>query len=283
MKDGMADALRAWAEQLAGWAIPEHILAAAEESPWVVPHAVFVRRADRRIGRPSGASHAATVEALTRPGTVLDVGAGAGAASLPVATTHPAAITEVTAIDTDAGLLDAFAGRAASLGLAYRTINGRWPGARDDAGPHDVVVCGHVLYNAPDLEPFVAALTGSARRRVVVETAEVHPLTSLNPLWRRFHGLDRPEGPTADDAIAALRELGIEPRVTRWAKRAVPEYERFDELVEVSRKRLCLPPDAAAEVARALRDLQVDTGTPPDLGSSGREVVTLSWPGSSTE
>ncbi len=35
-----------WAEALAGWAIPEPILAAAPESPWGFPSDLFARRAD---------------------------------------------------------------------------------------------------------------------------------------------------------------------------------------------------------------------------------------------
>ena len=65
------------------------------------------------------------------------------------------------------------------------------------AAAADVVTCHNVLYNVPDLEPFLAALTGHARRQVVVELTAAHPLTSLNPLWLRFHGLQRPTGPTA--------------------------------------------------------------------------------------
>ncbi|NIH86862.1 class I SAM-dependent methyltransferase [Amycolatopsis granulosa] len=267
----MADAVRRWARQLADWAIPEHILAAAPESPWVVPRTVFARRADRQIAEPGTPTHQAVLDAL--PGTVLDVGAGAGAASLPCAR----AITHVTAVDTSAALLAEFRRRAEALSLSHTEVEGRWPDVA--VGPADVVVCAHVLYNVPDLAPFVAALTAHARRKVVVELAHAHPLTSLNPLWRHFHGIDRPSGPTAADAIAALRELGVEPEVVRWRKAPKPEYERFDELVDVTRRRLCLPAGRADEVAEVLRGLGVDEGMPPDLGSSGREVVTLSWPG----
>lgn len=266
----MADALRRWSEQLADWAIPEHILAAAPESPWVVPKQVFARRADRQIAAAATPTHQAVLDAL--PGTVLDVGAGAGAASLPCARS----ITRVTAVDTSAGLLAEFRRRAEALSLPHHTVEGRWPDV--DVEPADVVVCAHVIYNAPDLAPFADALTAHARRKVVVELAEAHPLTTLNPLWRHFHGIERPDGPTADDAVAALRELGLEPAVVRWHKPARPEYARFDELVDVTRRRLCLPADRAGEVAEALRGLGVDERTPPDLGSSGRDVVTLSWP-----
>ncbi|GHF02611.1 hypothetical protein GCM10017786_39990 [Amycolatopsis deserti] len=258
----MADAVRRWSEQLAGWAIPAHILVAAPESPWFVPRRAFARRADRLIAEPATPTHDAVLAGL--PGSVLDVGAGAGAASLPCAR----AITRVTAVDTNAGLLAEFTARAEALSVPCTTIEGRWPDV--EAAPADVVVCAHVLYNAPDLAPFTEALTAHARRRVVVELAAVHPMTSLNALWRRFHGIDRPDGPTADDAVAALRELGVEPEIVRWHQPAKREYQRFDELVDVTRRRLCLPPDRADEVAEALRGA-------PDFGSAGRDVVTLSW------
>jgi len=266
-------ALREWREQLEAWVIPEEILAKAPESPWVVPRDVFVRRVDRQLRAPATPTHEAVLEALDGAGTLIDVGAGAGAASLPCAK----AITHLTAIDYDAGLLAKFAARALELGVPHLAVRGVWPEAAKDVQPADVIVCGHVLYNVPDLAPFVAALNVNARRRVVAEVAEAHPLTELNELWRRFHGIERPAGPTADDAVAALRELGVEPEVLRWRKKPSKEYQRFDELVEVTRRRLCLPAERTAEVADALRATGVDESTPPDLGSSGRAVVTISW------
>lgn len=105
-------------------------------------------------------------------------------------------------------------------------------------------------------------------------------MTELNPLWRRFHGVDRPAGPTAVDCVAALAELGIESAVARWRRTPEAEYATtFAELVDVTRRRLCLPPNTEGEVAAALIDLGVDPDLPPDLGSSGRELVTLTWPG----
>lgn len=133
----MTDGLTRWSEQLAAWAIPEHILAAAPDSPWVVPRTVFARRADRQIAAPATPTHQAVLEAL--PGTVLDVGAGAGAASLPCAR----AITHVTAVDTNAGLLAEFQRRAVALSVSHSVVEGRWPDVEVD--PADVVVCAHVL------------------------------------------------------------------------------------------------------------------------------------------
>ncbi|MGW7530765.1 class I SAM-dependent methyltransferase [Amycolatopsis sp. NPDC054798] len=267
-------ALSAWRNLLAAWAIPETVH--PPESPWVLPREVFRRRADRQIAEPSGATHRLAVEALQEPGTVLDIGAAAGAASLSLV--GRSNVTAVTAVDTDDELLAAFAERAA--GVKHRLLSGRWPDLAEEAGTADVVVCGNVVYNVPDLAPFATALTAAARRRVVVETAARHPLTELNPLWQRFHGIKRPTGPTAEDCVAALAEVGIEPEVVEWRRPPEPEYAEFASTVDVVRRRLCLPAESADEVERALLDLGVDPGLPPDLGSSGRELVTLVWPGS---
>lgn len=270
-------ALEDWSAALAAWQIPPAVLARADDSPWVLPREVFRRRADAQCAQPVGATYRAALDALPEPGTVLDIGAAAGATSLPLATQDR--LRHVTAVDMDTELLDTFAARAARLGVPARCLLGGWPDLAGTAGIADVVVCGNVLYNVADLAPFVTALTGHARRRVVVETAGRHPLTELNPLWQRFHGIDRPAGPTADDCLAALAELGIEPEVTRWRRPPEAEHATFADLVDVTRRRLCLPRDAFAEVDAALRELGHDPAVPPDLGSSGRDLMTMTWAG----
>ena len=264
-----------WREDLAAWAIPEHITAAVADSPWVLPRQVFARRADRLRRDPGGPSFERAWEALDPPGSVLDVGSGAGAACLPLAPR----ITALTAVDADDEMLGLLAGRAGEAGLAARTVHGRWPDVGGQVGPADVVTCHHVVFNVPDLGPFLEALTGHARRRVVIETAAAHPLTSLNPLWLRFHGLRRPEGPTAADTIGILAAMGHDPRHTGWSRPAGADYGSMAELVEVTRRRLCLPPERAGEVEAALVELGINPGRPGDLGSSGRDVVTIWWEG----
>jgi precorrin-6B methylase 2 len=268
-------AIQRWRETLAAWEIPPAVLADAEDSPWVLPRHVFVRRARTQLTRQEGTSFESAWQALQPPGTVLDVGAGAGAASLPLASR----CTAITAVDSDAELLEQFSRRANEVGVAGRTARGIWPAVADELTAADVVVCHHVLYNAPDLPAFVSALTTHARRLVVLDLAERHPLTALNPLWRRFHGIARPEGPTADDAIAALAELGITPGVTRWHRSPATEHPDFDTLVDVTRRRLCLPRSRSPEVADALMEAGHGEGATPDLGSSGNGIVTLTWPG----
>ena len=270
----MAEAAERWRRELAAWAIPDEILAAAEESPWVLPHGLFAHRARVAADAPQGPSYERALEALEPPGSVLDVGPGGGAASLPLAerTTH------LSGVDSDEQMLQQFAALAAQRGLPCDAFLGRWPDIADQVPAADVVVCHHVLYNVPDLAEFATQLTAHARRRVVVELTVSHPLVRLNALWRHFHNVERPEGPTAEEALAVLREAGIHARAERWHRADATTYVSFDELVDMTRQRLCLPRSRAGELESVLRAMGADESH-PELGSSGRDLVTAWWPG----
>ena len=274
----LTELLDAWQADLRSWAIPERITAAAADSPWVLPQAVFARRADRLSAQPSGPSFERAWAALSPPGSVLDVGTGAGAACLPLIPR----CTELTAVDSDAGMLGALAQRAAAAGRPAACVPGNWPDVAASVPAADVVTCHHVLYNIPVLAPFVTALTGHARRLVVVEMTARHPLVSLNPLWLSFHGLRRPVSPTADDLLAILTAMGLEPGCQRWRRPGGQDYGSFDELVDVTRRRICLPAGRAAEVASALVAAGVDPEHPTDLASAGRQVATIWWAGTAS-
>jgi hypothetical protein len=179
-------------------------------------------------------------------------------------------------------MVAAFLAAAEAAGVPASGVEGHWPEVAGRVDPADVVVCHHVLYNVADLAPFADALTGHARRRVVAELTERHPLAGLAPLWRRFHDLDRPNGPTADDAVAALEALGLQVARQDWESQDRFGFDDFDELVAFTRRRLCLPAERDPEVATAL--LEEGTRQVDGVWVSGqpRRVTTLSWPGSAS-
>jgi hypothetical protein len=188
----------------------------------------------------------------------------------------------LVAVDESPAMVAAFLAAAEVAGVPASGVEGRWPEVAGRVAPADVAVCHHVLYNVADLAPFADALTGHARRRVVVELTERHPLAGLAPLWRRFHGLERPSGPGADDAVAALEAVGLRVARQDWESRDRFGFDDFDELVAFTRRRLCLPAERDPEVAAAL--LEEGTHQVDGVWVSGqpRRVTTLSWPGSAS-
>ncbi len=257
----MSGAAQRWADQLAAWAIPEEIMAQAPESPWEFSPALF--KGPPPEPGPETVSQRRAKEALPGGGSVLDVGCGGGAAGL--ALVPPAG--RVTGFDQSAQLLAIFADRARELGVDYEVVQGDWPEGSGAVGPADVVVCHHVAYNVPNLADFAAALTDHARIRVVMELSARHPRYGVNPLWRHFWDVERPEGPVADDAVAVVEEAGIRPRVER-SPRLARSTSREARVASV-RRYLCLPADRDAEIDALLGD---------DSDQPG-EVVTLWWEG----
>ncbi len=274
----LAGLLDQWREDLASWAIPGDILAAVPDSPWVLPGQVFARRADKLSVAPSGPSFERACAALDPPGSVLDVGSGPGAASLPLLPRS----TALTAVDAEEPMLAMLAERAIARGVRAQCVVGRWPQVASIVAAADVVTCHHVIYNVPDLEPFLLALTDHAARLVVVETAALHPLTSLNDLWLRFHDLPRPDRPSADDVLAILAAMGVRAGHQRW-RRPAPTMPPSPSSPTSPGARLCLPAQRADEVAQALIEAGVDPEHPRDLGSSGRDVMTIWWAGRATK
>jgi SAM-dependent methyltransferase len=243
-----------WAELQEGRGIPPEILARATADPWH-HEAAFFAAPPEPVDTPS---RRAALALLPDGGSVLDVGCGGGAASFALADRAG----HLTGADQQQDMLDAFAAEARARSVPHRTVLVRWPDSASAAGTADVVVCHHVLHNVVDLVPFLEALTAAARRGVVVEMMAEHPMAWLDPLWVRFHELRRPRPATTDDAVAVLREIGVEPDVQRWEREVPPRQDP----VWVTR-RLCLPEAAVPEVADALERLR-----------SPRLAATLSWP-----
>lgn len=254
--------LAQWRDDLGSWAIPDEILAQAQEKPWIHPVSMFT--VDDDI--PDSPSHRAARDALPADGSVLDVGSGGGRASM--ALVPPAGM--VVAVDHQQAMLDAFADAATRRGVRHREYLGDWPDVADEVGECDVAVCHHVAYNVADIGPFLVALDEHARRRVVIELPVRHPMSGMNPLWKRFWDLDRPTQPTAHDLVAIARALGFDAQIEvwpddTWGRRvAMPQEER----VRFARIRLCLTEDRDAEIAAALIE---------EADSVPREVATVWW------
>jgi SAM-dependent methyltransferase len=258
----MVSAAERWRDDLAAWAIPPEILAAAPESPWIHPVEMFTVTDEV----PDSPSHRRAREALPAGGTVLDVGCGGGRAAL--ALVPPAA--RVVGVDQQEAMLERFAEAARARGVDHATVLGDWPEAAPRTPTADVVVCHHVAYNVADLVPFVRALARHATRRVVLELPTTHPLSHMAPLWREFWDLARPTGPTAEDCLAVVREAGIDASMQTWVDETFSARARLtpEQQAHFMRIRLCLPADREPDVAGFLER----AGEPP-----ARESATIWW------
>lgn len=257
-----------WRHDLQRWGIPQEILDRAPQSPWIHPTESFRPSGDLRTPTPS---FLRALEALTTPGprahpsgrpSVLDVGCGGGRASLALV---PDAEVLV-GVDHQASMLAVFAEEAAHRGATAHTIAGDWPAVAADTPTCDVVVCHHVVFNVPDLVPFVEALTAHAGRRVVLELPGRHPLSNLSAAWQRFWALERPTTPSASDALEVVRSTGVDARTETFEQ---PDHKRdvTDRDVEHTRIRLCLPADRDPDVREFLEHQPRQT----------RQVTTIWW------
>ena len=264
-------ALEAWGEQLRSWAIPDDILRAAPEPPYGYPTEPFEQRGARAGGPADSATTGRAAEALEDGGTVLDIGVGGGGTSLRLRGVAAAII----GVDRSSSMLDAFGRAASALGARWTGVLGTWPEVSPIVPAVDVVMCGHVLSNVQDIAPFVQALQAKARRRIVLELTELHPWAWMRDLWLRFHGLERPGG--ADDALAALAELGIRAATEEHPAEGHAGFERREDAVALVRRRLCLPASRGAEVEDALGDRLTRYDDRWSAGPPAGKLVTLWW------
>lgn len=266
-------AIDRWREQLERWAIPPEILAAAPESPYGFPAEVFRTRGARGAGpsEPTPTTVRAT-EDLPEGGRVLDVGCGGGATSLPLA----GRAGVLVGVDAQEDMLEGFLANARAAGTEAEAVHGRWPDVATGIEPVDVAVAGHVLYNVADLEPFALGIAAVARRRVVFELTERHPLHWMNDLWIRFHGVERPDGPASQDALEAIGELGLGPRIERWeAPPRAGGFARRAVALALVRRRLCLEPSREEEIAEALGPRLVEREGLWSVGPSEQSLATI--------
>jgi SAM-dependent methyltransferase len=263
-----------WRDAMREWALPDPILAAAPESPWGFPVELFRSHAELSTDGDLTFANRRARDALPKGGTVLDVGAGAGAASLPLRQR----CSLIVAVDSSDEQLSEFRRQADRAQVTARTVAGEWPAVATLAPICDVVVCNHVAYNVADLAPFVLALTGHAQRRVVMEITARHPTAWMADLWLRFHALPRPTHPDANDLVSVLRSLGFPARRhAAISPRRAGGFERREDAVAWIRRRLCLDAARDGDVAGALGDRLVHDGAFWSVRPPIEPVVTVWW------
>lgn len=178
----------------------------------------------RRLRRVTGSSS-----------SVIDAGAGTGRFALALA----ADVRHVTAVDPAPGMLAVLRREAQRLDLTNLTVV-EAPWEQSDVPTADVAFSSFVLTLVPDAAAFLTKLDRAARERALLYLGTYAGDAMLDPLWRHFHDAPRAPGPSYLDAIAVLRELGIEPTVKLVEIVNRRRFATVDEAVEVYRDWLLL-------------------------------------------
>ena len=263
-----------WRAELEAWVIPQRLLDAAEESPYGWAPWVWARLSAAARSGPPPVTVEIVKDLLGRHGSVLDVGAGRGRASLPLAT----AGHHLTAVEPDNGMADGFEEEAARLGVSAGLVRGRWPDAAVKVPEADVVMSANVVYDVAAIGPFVTALDDHARIGVVVEMTDRHPRVITAPLFRAVHGVERPDGPSVDDLVAVLvEELGVRPYVQRWERPASMWFENWDEILAFYGRRVALPMARRPELRPLLESQVTERDGRLYVGEQVGKHCTLWW------
>jgi len=168
--------------------------------------------------------------------TVLDVGAGTGRLSVPMAKI----VKHVTSIDQSGGMLSYLEVNMAEGGLSnYQCIQKRWEDVElgVDIELHDVVIASHSL-GMFDLQEAVAKMNAAAKRRVYIFTSAGKWFFDdlEEELWERVY--DRPPrrgGGFRSDYMLLyniLHDMGIYANVEIRDAEHVQRYGSLDEAVE---------------------------------------------------
>jgi ubiquinone/menaquinone biosynthesis C-methylase UbiE len=176
--------------------------------------------------------------------SVLDVGAGTGRFSVPIAKR----VRHVTAIDPSGGMLNYLKENMAEEGLSnYRCIQKRWEDVEVgiDIEPHDVVIASHSL-GMFDLQDALAKMDAAAKKYVFILAAagkwfyddfeeELYKQVYKRPLgrsgWRSDYML----------IYNILHDVGIYANVEIIDSDDVQRYESLDEAVERWRVMTAIP------------------------------------------
>ncbi|MGH9150298.1 MAG: class I SAM-dependent methyltransferase, partial [Acidimicrobiales bacterium] len=187
-------------------------------------------------------------------------------------------VATVTAVDPSTRMLGIVRREAKRRGLAnIECLPGRWQDV--DVAPADILICSYVLPLVADAGAFLAKMEAARRHTAFLYLNAASIDLLLDPLWRHFHGRPRRAAPTWLDAVALLRELGLDPRFEVIELPTRSRWASVDEAVKAYVDNLLLTNTAA--VRKELRQL-LSAWLLPRNGKLGPPVRTtpaaiISW------
>jgi SAM-dependent methyltransferase len=206
--------------------------------------------------------------------TWLDVGAGGGRYTLPIALRAK----RVIAVEPSAGMRGALAEAAAEHGIDnLDVLDERWPG-ESHAPVADVAFISQVGYDIADFGAFLDVMDAHASRLCVDVMFDKAPISDWAPLWRAVHGEERHLLPGAGEMLTLLVARGKMPEA-RFLDLPPRTYTDLESLHASARRPLWVLPDSEqdARLAQAVRDLAVGVEGGYALSRAPRRVGVITW------
>jgi SAM-dependent methyltransferase len=159
----------------------------------------------------------------TAESTVIDIGAGSGRWSIPLARIA----ASVTAVEPSEDMRQTLVENSASAGLNnIMVVPQSWE--KTEIEPHDIVVCAHAMYSSPDLEFFVRKMESACRHACYLAIRLPPADGIIGELHYAVYG-SRHDSPNAVIANNALYSMGIyaniliENEIYSWVNESLEE------------------------------------------------------------
>ena len=167
--------------------------------------------------------------------TVLDIGAGTGRWSIPMARI----CKTVTALDVSSGMLEILRENAAAEKVTnINPVVGDWTTA--DVEPHDHVLSSHAAYISPDIVGYARKMERSALEACYLVMRVPRHDGVIGELSRRFHGTFH-DSPNFIVGYNALLQAGIAGHVIMEERGRQWHNETLDGALERAKRHLHLP------------------------------------------
>ena len=214
--------------------------------------------------------------ALTPESRVLDVGAGPGAITIPIARV----VSHITAVEPSEGMFAVLEEnlRDEQIGNAD-CVQKRWEDvdvAADLSGPYDVVFASFSL-DVPDMKAAIVKMIEASSKYVYIYwfAGVASWETMATDLWPKLHGTEYVASPNSDIIFNILYGMGIFPHIEHFVYDHIYRFATEDEAVEYFKPRHFITTAEQEQLLREyiMQSLQHDGDTVTVPGHSHRMKI----------
>ncbi|KAF1077230.1 class I SAM-dependent methyltransferase [Methanogenium sp. MK-MG] len=214
--------------------------------------------------------------ALTPESRVLDVGAGPGAITIPIARR----VSHVTAVEPSEGMFAVLKENLRDEEIENADcIQKRWEDvdvAKDLSGPYNLVFASFSL-DVHDMKAAITKMCEASSQYVYIYwfAGEASWEKMAKDLWPKLHGTAYEVSPKSDIIFSILYQMGIYPHVEHFVYEHIYRFSTEEEAIEYFRPRHLVTTEEQEELLREyiMQSLEHDGDTVTVPGHSHRMKI----------